>query len=360
MSTRRARIAMITSGFPRLSETFALNEFLALERAGRIEAIFATKPGDGRAAHPGIEALLARVEWLPAGSPAVQADWLTARLGATRPSGIHAYFAHTPAEVAARAAETLGVPYSFTVHARDARKVSREVLLRRAAGAARVIACNDDVAGELRAVGTNVELVPHGVDLDRFSPRPLPPAQPLRLLAVGRLVEKKGFAVLLDALARLRAPAHLRIVGDGPLRAELERSIAARALGDRVTLTGPVTHHALPGTYAAAHVVVVPSVKDAAGDRDGLPNVVLEAMASGRPVVASDIAAIPSAVRDGHTGVLVPPSDPAALARALDRLSLNPPLRARMGDVARALVEREFELRKCTGRLLGCLEAAYA
>jgi glycosyltransferase involved in cell wall biosynthesis len=351
---------MVTSGFPRLSETFALNEFLALERAGRIEAIFATKPGDGRPPHPGLEALLARVEWLPSGSPASQADWIAARMRATRPSGIHAYFAHTPAEVAAGAARALGIPYSFTVHARDVRKVSRETLRGRAARAAAVIACNDDVASELRAVGANVELVPHGVDLDRFSPTPPPPAQPLRLLAVGRLVEKKGFAVLLEALAGLKVPAHLRIVGDGPLRAELERSIADGGLGDRVALTGPITHHALPDAYADAHAVVVPSVHDATGDRDGLPNVILEAMASGRPVVASEIAAIPSAVRDGYTGVLVPPADPSALARALERLALDAPLRVRLGAAARTFAAREFELGKCTGRLLGCLEAAYA
>jgi glycosyltransferase involved in cell wall biosynthesis len=351
---------MITSGFPRLSETFALNEFLALERAGRVAAIYATKPGDGRPGHPGIETLLARVEWLPAGSPAAQAEWLSARVAATRPDGIHAYFAHNPADVAARAAQALNVPYSFTVHARDIRKVPREVLGRRATRAAGVIACNDDVAGELRAVGANVELVPHGVDLARFSPAPLPPTPPVRLLAVGRLVEKKGFAVLLEALVRMNVAVHLRIVGDGPLRAELECLIAARALRDRVNLAEPVTHHALPDAYADAHVVVVPSVQDAAGDRDGLPNVVLEAMASGRPVVASDIAAIPSAVRDRHTGILVPPGDPSALARALERLALDAPLRARLGDAARALVEREFELGKCTRRLLGCLEAAYA
>jgi glycosyltransferase involved in cell wall biosynthesis len=360
VSSTRTRIVMITSGFPRISETFALNEFLALDRAGRIEAIFATKPGDGRARHPGIEGLLARVQWLPPGSPVVQADWVVARVGARRPSGIHAYFAHLPAEVAAGAAETLGVPYSFSVHARDARKVPRDALQRRAARAAAVIACNRDVAGELRAGGANVKLVPHGVDLDRFSPHPMPPALPLRLLAVGRLVEKKGFDVLLEAMASLSTPAHLRIVGDGPLRTRLERVAAGQSLGDRVTFAGPLTHHSLPGAFAGAHALVVPSVQDATGDRDGLPNVVLEAMASGRPVVASDIAAIPAAVRDGHTGSLVPPADPIALAGALERLAVDPLARGRMGAAARALVEHEFELGKCAGRLLGCLEAAYA
>jgi glycosyltransferase involved in cell wall biosynthesis len=353
-------IALITSGFPRISETFALNEFLALDRAGAVGAIFATKPGDGRPQHPDAEALTGRVELLPAGAPEVQARWVVARLGTGRIRGVHAYFAHTPAAVAERAADALRVPYSFSVHARDARKLPRAELRRRARRAACVIACNDDVAGELAATGARVELVPHGVDLERFAPAPPPGGDPLRLLAVGRFVEKKGFEVLIEALGRLTVPFRLRIVGDGPLRARLEHAADMHGVADRIDFCGALTHQALPAAYAAADAVVVPSVQDAGGDRDGLPNVVLEAMACGRAVVASRVAAIPSAVSDGDSGLLVAPGDATALGAALERLAAEPRLRSRLGDAGRARAERDYRLAACTDRLLACLEAAYA
>ena len=155
-------------------------------------------------------------------------------------------------------------------------------------------------------------------------------------------------------------PFRLRIVGDGPLRGALERSIVDAGLHDRATLDGTLTHRELPDAYAGANVVVVPSIQDAGGDRDGLPNVVLEAMASARPVVASEVAAIPAAVRDGDTGLLVPPGDPRALRAALERLASDPALRVGMGVAARTRVERDFELGRCTRRLLDCLRDAYA
>jgi glycosyltransferase involved in cell wall biosynthesis len=105
---------------------------------------------------------------------------------------------------------------------------------------------------------------------------------------------------------------------------------------------------------------VAPSIEDADGDRDGLPNVVLEAMASGRPVIASEIAAIASAVRDGETGLLVAPGDPLALRAALERVARDRALAGAMGAAARTLVQQEFELAACTTRLLDCLESAYA
>jgi glycosyltransferase involved in cell wall biosynthesis len=172
-------------------------------------------------------------------------------------------------------------------------------------------------------------------------------------------VAKKGFPVLLDAAARLLAPYTLRIVGDGPLRPELERRIAERGLGDRVKLVGPRTHDELPAEFAAAHIVVVPSITDASGDRDGLPNVVLEAMSSARPVVASDVGAVSSAVVDGRTGVLVPPGDAHALAGALEFLVDQPDMRERLGREARARVEADFELNSCTARLRAFLETVY-
>jgi len=351
---------MLMSGFPRRSETFALNELLALDRAGCLEAVFATKPGEDGPPQPGAEQLMDKLRVLSPGTAADQAEEVVSHLEGADVTAVHGYFAHLPAEVAARAARRLGVPYGFSVHALDARRVGRSGLADRARDAACVIACNTDVAGDLKRAGAPVHLIPHGVDLARFEPTEPPAGAVLRLLAVGRLVEKKGFPVLLQAAARMHAPFHLRIVGAGPMREALERQIAQLRLGDRVELAGPRTHDELPAEYAASDVVVVPSVADASGDRDGLPNVVLEAMSCGRPVVASDIGAVGSAVVDGHTGVLVAPGDAPALAGALEFLVDQPRLRARLGRNARARAERDFELHTCTTRLRHFLEAAYA
>lgn len=355
-----SRIAVVTSGFPRRSETFALNELLAMQEADVLEAIFATKPGDADEGQPGTERLAPLVRVLPPGPPAVQAATVAASLEGRRVTGIHGYFAHVPAEVAGFAAARVRVPHGFSVHARDARKVSPDELGRRAARAAVVVACNEDVAGDIRRAGGRVEVLPHGVDLRRFRPRPREAGPVLRLLAVGRLVEKKGIQVLVDAVASLATPFRLRIVGEGPARGRIERAVADAGLRDRVELVGATTHAELPDEIASADVVVVPSVTDAGGDRDGLPNVVLEAMACGRPVVASDVGAISAAIRDGETGLLVPPGDARALARALERLWAHPGLRARLGEAARAGVEREYDLHRCTERLLRRLDEAYA
>jgi glycosyltransferase involved in cell wall biosynthesis len=354
------KLVMLMSGFPRRSETFALNELLALDRAGMLAAVFATKPGEPGPPQPGAERLMEKVRVLAPGTPAEQAEEVVARLEGAPVSAVHGYFAHVPTEVAAKAAGRLGVPYGFSVHAVDARKVSRAGLADRARNAACVIACNPDVAGDLRRVGAPVQLMPHGVDLERFRPTLPPPAEVLTILAVGRLVAKKGFPVLLDAAATLLAPFTLRIVGDGADRAALERQLADLGIGDRVQLVGPRTHDDLPAEFAAAHIVVVPSVMDDNGDRDGLPNVVLEAMSSGRPVIASDVGAVSSAVVDGRTGVLVAPRDVEALAGAIEFLADQPDMRERLGREARAKVEADFELHSCTARLRAFLESVYA
>jgi glycosyltransferase involved in cell wall biosynthesis len=354
------RLVMITSGFPRRSETFALNELLALDRAGDLAAVFATKPGDGSALHPGSEPLLGRVQVLPAGPPAAQADAVLERLDGEPVSAVHAYFAHEPAEVAIEVARRLGVPYGFSVHARDARKVAPERLARRVDGAACVIACNPDVLAGLPGRGERVHLVPHGVDLNRFRATPPPRGTgPPALLAVGRLVAKKGFDVLIEAAARIERPFRLRIVGEGTERGALERLISSTGLERRVELCGPRTHAELPAEYAAADVVMAPSVVDASGDRDGLPNVVLEAMACARPIVASELPGIAAAVVLGESGLLVPPGDPGALAAAIEMLLDAPELRRRLGTGARARAERDFDLGSCTQRLRHVVEQAY-
>jgi glycosyltransferase involved in cell wall biosynthesis len=347
------------SGFPRRSETFALGELLALEERGALDSVFATKPGEAGMTQPGCERLLAKLQVLPEGEPARQAAFVAERLAGRRVGGVHGYFAHTPADVAARAARRLGVPYGFSTHARDARKVEPRVLSERARNAACVVACNTDVAEEILQDGGAVHLLPHGVDLRRFKPQPQRHSEELRLLAVGRLVEKKGFHVLLEAAARFDFPFRLRIVGEGSERERLSEMVETHGLAGRVTLEGAMTHAELPDAYARADAVVVPSIQDSSGDRDGLPNVVLEAMACARAVVASDISAVGCAVTDGETGLLVPSGDACALASALKRIAHAPELRERLGRGGRARVELDYEVGRCTERLYQLLTSVY-
>ena len=357
----RAQVGVEVSGFPRTSETFALNELTALAGRGMLAGIFATKRGDSFDPQPGCQCLMPWVDMLQAGTVAEQGAVIAMRLANRRVTGIHAYFAHAPAEVAEHAARLLDVPFGFSVHARDARKVESTALLARAARAACVVACNSDVARDLDASGARIHLVPHGVDRSRFQPTPPagPGGCPLRLLAVGRLVEKKGFDVLVRALARIDT-ATLRIVGDGPERSRLIDLVTAEGLGGRVAFAGSCTHRDLPAEYAHADVVVVPSVVDPSGDRDGLPNVVLEAMASGRPVVATAVGAIAAAVQDGATGLLVAERSPEALSEALKQLAANPELRRSMGRRAAARVADHYDLEQCVDRFSSLLEVAYA
>ncbi|HST65457.1 MAG TPA: glycosyltransferase [Mycobacteriales bacterium] len=359
-SSARPRIAVILSGWPRVSESFALNEVLALHRAGLLGAVLALKPGDGGPMHPAAAELAPLVEVLPDGDPRAQAEHAVSRVDGLGITAVHGYFAHAPAAVAALVADKFGLPYGFSVHALDARKVTRAEMRARGEAAAVVVTCNEDAAAEVAAAGVTPTLVRHGVDLTAFPATEPPDADPVALLAVGRLVEKKGFDVLLEALARLDRPYRLRLVGEGPLRPRLEAMIAARRLADRVELVGRCTHATLPAYYAAADVVVVPSVVDSTGDRDGLPNVVLESMASRRPVVASAVAAIPAAVRDGVTGTLVPPRDPDALAAALTALIDDPARRHALGRGARAVAATEFALTGRTEDFCRVLERAYA
>lgn len=356
----------VVSGWPRLSETFAQNELAALRRAGMLAGIVATKAGDPALVQPGLDELAPFVTYLPDGDAAEQTEALVEHVRSLDGGvdAIHGYFAHRPAEIAAAAAERLGLPFGFSVHALDLRKVEPAELRRRAAAAAVVVTCNTDAFAALDAAGVNAHLVAHGVDLDRFVPGPAQHDGTIHLLAVGRLVEKKGFTTLIDAMAALAGdpqhPFELTIVGEGADRALLEARIAAHGLTDVVHLPGRTTHDELPTLYRSADIVVAPSVVDSKGDRDGLPNVVLESMACGRPLVASDVAAIASAVTDDHNGVLVPPADAPALAAAIRDLAADPARRDRLALAARRTAEERFELHGCSDRFCRELAAAFS
>ena len=353
------RIVMILSGFPRRSETFALNEIWALEQKGALAGIFATKAGEDSTLQPASKALLGRVRVLHGGADE-QASEIVSRMKDASVSGVHGYFAHFPTEVAEQAALRLGTPFGFSVHARDARKVAPKVLSERARKAACVVACNDDVAHEVRASGAHVHLIPHGVDLERFSPGPFPHPEVLRMLAVGRLVEKKGFHVLLAAVARLQSPFQLEIIGEGPEEKRLKELVREHGLEAKVRFCGPKTHDDLPRAYSEAHLLVAPSITDHTGDRDGLPNVILEAMACGRPVIASNTGAICSAVIHEQTGLLTPPDDPESLRGAIERLAQEHSLLRDLGTRARQLVQSRYDVHRCTENFHHVLRAAHA
>ena len=358
--TTNSSIAVVVSGFPRRSETFMLGELLALEARGSLAAVFATKIGETGKSQPGTEKLTKYVEFLPDGSVEEQARAIRRALANKPVNGVHGYFAHRPAEVAQHAAHMLGVPFGFSVHARDLRKVAPADLNRRARAAACVVACNTDVARDLRDLGSPAHLLPHGVDLNLFKPRPSDSNGTLRLLAVGRLVEKKGFHFLIAALAGLKIPFALSIVGDGPERERLRRLTVFNKLESQVIFHGSATHSELPQMFAEADVVIVPSIHDQSGDRDGLPNVVLEAMASGRAVVASDAGAISSAITNDETGLLVPPGDAEALREAIERLAASRELRRQLGQNGRQRAERDYEVGRCSERFHELLTNVYA
>lgn len=354
------QIAVVVSGFPRRSETFAVNELIALEERGVLAAIFATKRGDGSDLRTDHQRLFPLLRILPQGTPVEQGARIAKLLSGQKVTAVHGYFAHTPAEVAMHAAEYLRVPFGFSVHARDARKLSVGELTRRAQKAACVVACNTDVASTMQQARANAHLIPHGVDLSSFRVVPPPKDGRCHILAVGRLVEKKGFRYLIKAASKFTFSFTLRIVGDGPERERLAELTSRYGLNDQVKLLGSKTHEELPREYADAHVVAVPSIMDHTGDRDGLPNVVLEAMASGRPVVATDAGAIRSGVSHGETGLLVSQKSPVGLAAALAALAQDSSLRETLGRNARQRVERDYELSRCTERFCHLLEHAYA
>lgn len=177
-----------------------------------------------------------------------------------------------------------------------------------------------------------ITVIPNGVDIERFTPPPdrMRPAHPLRLLCVGRLVRQKRFDAVLDGLALSNAAAVLRIVGDGPERETLERQATRLGLADRVEFNGWAERSALPAHYAWADALVLPSFAE------GMANVVLEGLASGLPVIASDVYGNRALVTSGHNGLLTPPGDPGAIARGISRLANDTELVRVMGSNSRA------------------------
>jgi glycosyltransferase involved in cell wall biosynthesis len=404
---RSPHVAYLLKKFPRLSETFVLNEILGQERLGRRLHVFSRRAADDEPRHPELARLEARVEVLPARRQldpwgalfrngdsgdliervgSVVRDTLVWRhprlpelLGEalhlrrrTRELDIrhvHVHFA-TDAAVVAMILRVLGGPgYSLTVHAKDIYRstVDPGLLERVFLGSEFAVTVCDANVRHLRGLigaeaGARVRRLYNGIDLEAFVPV-LEDREPAHVLAVGRLVEKKGFDVLLAALQRLRASTpELRatIVGEGEERARLEQEIGARGLTDVVRLAGALDQDGVRAALRTATVMCLPCVVGADGNRDALPTVLLEALAAGLPVVSTPVTGIPEIVDNGRAGVLVPERDPEATARALAELLDAPPERDRLARAGRRRAEEEFDARRISVALHGWFDEALA
>jgi glycosyltransferase involved in cell wall biosynthesis len=288
---------------------------------------------------------------------------IEAALRAARPALIHAHFG-TDGLLALPLARALGVPLITSLRGYDVTRSDGALLRsgrlswmryalwkkRLQGGGALFLAVSDALRERAIARGyPEARTLTHynGVDLDRFQPDTAP-REPGLILHVGRLVEKKGTKVLIEAVAGI-AGAKLAIIGEGPLRAGLERQ--SRELGDRVRFLGALPSDEVARWMWRASVLAAPSVTATDGDAEGLPNVVVEAAASGLPVVGTRHSGIPEAVDDGTTGFLVPENDAGALAARLAELIGSESLRIEMGIAARQLAERRFSRQMLTERL---------
>ncbi len=266
---------------------------------------------------------------------------------------VHAQFATSPATVAQVAARLINRPFSISIHAWDV-FVYRTMLRRKLAAADRIIACNDcarrHVVDKYGVPEDKALLVHHGLDLDDFSfemARTQPP--PLRIIAVGRLVPKKGFITLIEAVASLRKrgfSCQCLIVGGGRLESKLMKRIEKLKMTGSIELAGPADEFEVADSLVEAHVLVAPSVVTRSGNRDGIANVVLEAMARGTAVICTDAGGLTEVARHGETALVVPQNDADALAAAIRRIVEEPGLRGTLARAARSLVEAEFDVRK--------------
>jgi glycosyltransferase involved in cell wall biosynthesis len=288
-----------------------------------------------------------------------QAGGLARRLLRDGVDHLHAHFATAPAAVAELVHRLIGLPYSLTAHAKDIYVTPRDELTRKMHEARFVVTCTDynhRYLQDLVANGTPLHRVYHGLDAqwfehERFEHEPAASADssdesPL-ILAVGRFRAKKGLGDLVEAcrlLADRGVDFRCELVGFGPLREQLVQQVKDLGLADRVAIVGPLGQEAVKQRYRRAAVMALPCQVAADGDRDGIPNVLMEAMAMGVPVVSTPVSGIPELIEDGVTGLLVPQRDPAALADALARLLDDRALRARICEAAARRVRRAFDV----------------
>ena len=406
------KIVVILKGYPRLSETFIAQELLGLEQAGLELSLISMRHPTDRKRHPVHDEIRAPVLYLPEylhHEPlrVLRGLWAATRragfrkafaafrrdlardvsrnrvrrfgqaavLAAEWPEGgawLHAHFIHTPASVAAYASLLTDIPWTCSAHAKDIWTSPDWELTDKLASNRWTVTCTETGFQHLRTLATNtasVHLSYHGLDLARFSPfdaeRPLrdgsDPADPVIILSVGRAVEKKGYDLLLTALARLPANLAWRFVhiGGGTLAKSLKAMATELGIADRIDWLGAMAQEDVLARYRASDIFALACRIGADGDRDGLPNVIVEASSQKLVCVSTTISGVPELLSNGETGLLVPPEDPEAIAEALERAIRDPALRKTLGDAAERRVRRDFDYHTSITQLRNLFETEW-
>ena len=397
-------VGFVLKGYPRLSETFVAQEIRALEALGLDIRILSLRHPTDAKRHPIHAEIAASVLYLPEylwREPLrVLAGWRASRalpgyrraraaflrdlrrdptpnrirrfgqalvLARELPAEVtrlHAHFMHTPASVARYAAMMRGLPWTLSAHAKDIWTTPQWEQREKLAECRWAVACTEAGAAHLRALAPardRVELIHHGLDGTLFPPASRPASlrdggnagDPVRVLSVGRAVAKKGYDNLLAALARLPQGLAWRFshIGGGPLLPELQRRATELGIAERIDWRGAQAQDAVLAAYREADIFALASRISADGDRDGLPNVLLEAQSQRLATVATALPGIAELIEPEITGLLVPPGDPGALAAALERLIRDPRERGRLGAAAEARVRTRFTLEAGIERL---------
>lgn len=402
--TDAPQIAVLVKRFPKISETFILQELLGLERQRFTLHIFSLFQPSDSVTHAAVQEVQAPVSYLqqlglgarlanpfrhlcmlffhPLRYAATlrrvvaidepekwQAFWragiLAQRLLAARIAHLYAHFIDMPVTVAELASSLSGIPFSISAHAKDIWLSPPPSLARKIRRAQFTVTCTESnrrYLGGLAGADATVHRAYHGVDGKQFKPdRHSVKDDPPLILSIGRYRKKKGFATLIEACGILRKEGYVfrcAIVGYGPDHHLLEQQIHREGLANYVTLTGKLNHTAVLALYRRATAFALPCRIDADGDRDGIPNVLLEAMAVQLPIVSTSVSAIPELIQDQQNGLLVAPDDPTSLAAAIQQLLDDATLCTQLGAAGRRHVSRRFDVDTNVATLAGLLYAA--
>ncbi len=412
MTSPSIRIGFLVKTFPRLSETFILNEILGLEQLGWDLHIYSLKRPADEPVHPGVGQVKATVKYVPTLMPMaslldplrilaahlrmlltrpvryvaairryfwktaetrlkefLQAGYLAASLERNGITHLHAHFANTPTAVAEIAHWLTNIPFSFTAHAKDIYTSNEADLARRIGAATSVLTCTEFNERHLRSIAGNrasIHLAYHGIDATRFAAVVRDPsasaeeAVPL-VLSVGRFCEKKGLEDLIRACAILR-DKNIRfrcvLVGYGPLDNQLKELRRALGLEALIEMPGRLAQPEVIAQYRKASLFVLPCLVTDSGDRDGIPNVLFEAMAAGVPVVTTNVSGITELVVEGKTGWLVESRRPDLLAQSIEHVLAHSDQAAALAENARRCVLENFTLEVSSQRVHERLTAA--